>query len=299
MKKPSSQNLLLCGATGMLGQAILRQFKKEEFQIYTLARKQSDFNIDLSCESSLIEVLERVQPDIIINAAAIVDLKFCEENPATAYLVNSRPLAVLTEYAIKNNKYLIHISTDHFYKSEHNIKHDEKAQIRLVNEYARTKYLGEQYASIYKKNLIIRTNIVGFRNTPEQPTFVEWVIQTLKSKEKINLFRNVYTSSIAVSQFTYILHELLLKRANGIFNIASRDTFSKEAFIIALADRFELSLDHATSVDYKNEDNLKRAINIGLKVDKAENYLGYNMPTMTEVIEQLYFDYRGVSENEI
>ncbi|AIW41941.1 sugar nucleotide-binding protein [Paenibacillus sp. FSL M7-0802] len=283
--------VLLCGSTGMLGKAVVKEFSKHGVELYTLSRTNADINLDVVHAELLTKHLNELEPDIIINALANVNLQLCEANPSSAYLINARPVSFLADYASSRNKYLIQISTDHFYADQKNILHDEKAPITLLNEYARTKYAAECFALTAPNSLVIRTNIIGFRNLEARPTFVEWVLRSLHNQENMKLFENVYASSIAVSQFAEIMYDLILRKAKGILNIASAESVSKKDFVLRLARKFELNTGNVDVASYVNGTGVQRSLSMGLNVGKAERLLGYTMPDLEQVIDRLYVDY--------
>lgn len=279
----------------MLGQALVKEFSQLQIEVYTLARKHADINLDFLNVENLKQALETLDPDVVVNAVAIVDLKKCEEDPSLAYLLNARPVGVLAEYANVNNKYLVQISTDHYYCDQGNVVHNEMSPISLLNEYAKTKFAGECFALTARNSLVVRTNIVGYRRVEERPTFIEWVLKSLINKDEMMLFDNVYTSSIAVSQLAQIVYDLITAKARGVFNVASRQSVSKKEFVQRLAEKFELSTENTNVKKFQNEGKPFRATSMGLEVRKVENFLGYRMPDTVEVIERLYKDYLEVN----
>ena len=136
--------------------------------------------MDIKDDIKIQKVIEEQKPDVVINACASVNHKICDENPALAYETTARPSAILTNLAAANNFKYVYISTDGYFHGDINAKHSETANVLLLNEYARTKYIGEQFTLTNPEALVVRTNIVGFRGK-EEPTFVEWVINSLKN----------------------------------------------------------------------------------------------------------------------
>jgi dTDP-4-dehydrorhamnose reductase len=283
--------VLILGATGMLGQALMREASKRAFQAKGAARRGTDFSIDITDDQALIDVIKNIRPEIIINSAAIVNHANCEKDPGLAYSVNARPVSVLAESAIKTGAYLVQISTDHYYTGDSDFRHSESSPVRLINEYARTKFAGEIFALTCPGALVVRTNIVGFRYKKEQPSFAEWVIQTLKEGSPMKMFDDFFTSSIHVAQLSIALFDALKKRPCGILNLASRDVSSKKTFIEAVASRMGWSLANASVGSVKELPGAPRAESLGLDVAKAEKLLGYQLPTLNEVIESLMNEY--------
>lgn len=278
------------GSTGMAGQALIAEASRRSIEVSGSARENSDYNVDISNHSLFKEMLAQIKADIIINTAACVNLVDCENNPGMAYCVNARPAAAIAEHSRQTGCYYVQISTDHFFTGDQDRKHSETEPIKLLNEYARTKYLGEVMAAKHAESLIVRTNIVGFRNIPSRPTFVEWAIGALSARQPMFLYNDFYTSSIDVVQFARALFDLIEKRVVGVINLASSEVSSKEKFIRALARRFNFDIKNATTGSVTREKDVLRAESLGLDVARAESILGYRMPVLEEVIEQLYID---------
>ncbi|MGD9639202.1 MAG: NAD(P)-dependent oxidoreductase [Alphaproteobacteria bacterium] len=234
-----------------------------------------------------------MNPDIIINTIAIVSLDLCETQPELAYMCNARVSKTIADYCQKHNKKYVYISTDHYFTKDGSKKHLEDECLNLCNEYALTKFLGEELAKNADKSLIVRTNIVGFRWWKDSPTFVEWAIDALKKQEDISLFSDFYTSSIDVKSFSTALLDLIAKETTGIINLASSEVSSKDLFIQELAKQLDLSLEHTQISSIKTlNSKVKRNESLGLDVTKAEKILGYKLPKLTEVITNLVKEYR-------
>lgn len=273
----------------MLGQELTRYLSNMGNDVVGVARKNADYNFDITDDEELLNCFEIEKPDIIINTVAIVNLNACEVDKGNAYLVNSRPAGIISDYCLEKDIYFVQISTDHYYYGDENKRHLETEEISLLNEYARTKYLAESLTLNNPHSLVIRTNIVGFRGT-ENNTFVEWALNSLKSQEEINVFEDYYTSSIDVHNFSRILYDLIEDKPSGIYNIASSEVFSKKEFIFSLAESFNLSHSncHPSNI---NNDGLIRATSLGLNVGKVENVVGYELPTLKEVTDSLKESY--------
>lgn len=285
-------NILILGSTGLLGQALVSYFKEKKYKVTGLARKNADINIDITSDVSILEILNQTNYDVIINTVAIVNHKLCEDDYGLAYNVNARPASIIAEYSRKSGSYFIQISTDHYYSGDGNLLHKETDEIKLLNEYARTKYCGEVFALSNPNSLVIRTNIVGFRKQ-ESPTFVEWVINNLENNVPMTLFNDYYTSSIHVKQFAKILDDITSKKPVGILNVSARECFSKEKFIKSLALKLGYSLENSKSDSVLNSGLVARAESLGLDVTKAENIVGYSFPDLNEVIQSLFDEYRS------
>ena len=284
--------VLVVGSTGLLGQSVTRCCKGKGMEVVGVARSSADYSIDITDIDKLSTVVTELRPDIVINCAAIVNLAECESDPVKAYLVNARPASILSELSFELGYKNVFVSTDHYYPEGGNTKHTEDDPVRLVNEYARTKYVGEAYTLHSPDSLVLRTNIVGFRNKKDSPTFIEWVIGSLVNREQMQLFDDVFTSSIHVDDFAHGMYELVNSNASGIINLASSKVASKYDFVKAMADRMDIELDWV-QVGSGKQLNPVRATSLGLSVEKAEKILGFDLPGLEQTASKLVEDYQN------
>jgi len=287
-----SKRFLVLGCTGLLGQALMKELHHRSITAVGVARKNTDIKVDVTDEKALLSTIDDFQPDVIINTVAIVDHSFCENKPRLTKNVNAKPSIFLSEYAsLKNIKY-VYISTDHYYTGDRDKKHSELAPLNLSNQYAVSKQLGEEFTLSNNNSLVIRTNIVGFRSIKDRPTFVEWAINELSNNSPMQLFDDFYTSSIDVDSFSKSLLDLIEKNASGILNLASSQVSSKATFILALARRLSLATNNTKTVSMTKLDQIvDRNESLGLDVSKAEKILGYSLPRLDQVIENLATEY--------
>lgn len=286
--------IMLIGSTGLLGKSIISKFRKKNIEIVGIARKLSDINIDITSDILIEECFNEIKPDVVINSAAIVNLSYCEKNKLAAYLINARSVSKIAELCAEYKSYFIQISTDHYYVSDTMKKHKETDAITLVNEYARTKYLGECFASLYDNSLVVRTNIVGFKGNIEAPTFLEWVVNSMHTKKNMILFDDFYTSSIHVKQLVDIMLDLIKIRPTGLINIASSEVKNKKEFILDFAKKIQANDLNFEIGSVKNLTEINRAESLGLDVKKVENILGYSMPCFEKVIDSIVKEYKEI-----
>ena len=283
-------SILLLGSQGMLGQALKKCLVENNCEVIGVDRVDSDYCFDVLNDEKLYQCVDEVRPDIIINTIAVIDLLLCEKEPGTAYCLNGRFPGILANICKKYNSYFIHISTDHFYSGDGDYPHKECDPLNIVNEYARTKYLGEIMALSYEVSLVLRTNIVGFRGS-EQPTFVEWIINEIKHKNRMTLFPDFYTSSISVTDFSEILMKLIQLRPTGVYNLASSEVSNKKDFILALSkELFDFEPDYVQR-SVMDISSIPRGNSLGLNTSKVESLLNFKMPTLQETIKSIKQEY--------
>jgi dTDP-4-dehydrorhamnose reductase len=276
--------VVVLGSTGMLGQALLREAARRGRPCVGLSRRGG---VDLARVPSIDEVLDPLQPALLVNAAAMTNLEECESRPDDAYMINARLPGLLAAWCSRHSVPWVQVSTDHYHAGTQNTLHDEAAPLQLLNQYARGKFAGETFAARSAWSLILRTNLVGFRGWPGRPTFVEWAIAALQKSQPFTTYEDVWASSIEVGQFAQALFDLADVGARGLVNLAARESVSKASFILALARAFDLDARCCRIRQRPTQGQPPRANTMGLVVTRAEALLGRRLPTTTAVMEAL------------
>jgi dTDP-4-dehydrorhamnose reductase len=280
---------LVLGATGMLGSAIVVRGQQRGYEVIAGGRSGPAVTLDVRDREALSAALARERPDVLINSVALVDLAKCEASLDLAYAVNARAVALMAQECAEHGARLVHISTDHYFTGDGAAKHDELARVRLVNEYARTKFAGEAFALTRPDALVLRTNVTGFRGRRGVPTFIEWALGAIEGEEQMTLFDDFYTSTMASTDFADAMFDLLGIGANGLVNLASSEVASKREFLLALAEQMGRKLKEPVSGSVRGL-TPRRAESLGLDVACAERLLGRDLPDLAASITALLAD---------
>ena len=131
-------NILLIGNTGQVGWELQR----------TLAPLGNVTAIDYP-DINLVDTdntrawVQRVQPDVIVNAAAYTAVDKAESDLATAHAINATAPGVLAEEAKKLDAALIHFSTDFVFDGQKTTPYLETDPANPLGAYGKTKLDGE------------------------------------------------------------------------------------------------------------------------------------------------------------
>ena len=272
--------LLVMGSTGMLGKAFMRS-PENGFELTGASRQDLDFTNKLL----LTDFLDKRKPEVVINTAANINLRQCEDFPEDTGKINVELVRNLSGWCAQNDALLVQVSTDHVYDSAHVTQHKEDDELTLVNEYARQKRLAEEVAISDCRSLVFRTNILGYRDSRDK-TFIEWILHSVKYDRHISGFTDSFVSAIDVDRFVEIALLSIAENLRGCFNVGCSEVFSKYELIrriIANLDDKDVVLTPA-SVSALCP---RRAKSCGLDVTKISNELGIMLPTLNMVIENL------------
>ena len=108
IRMSKEKSILLLGKTGLLAQAMALVAREQGYQVFTLSRQQGQDLTTTKAESYLREAIERIQPNLIMNATGITDLNYCENNSIIDLISNGPSI----EYILESN------NTNHTYHSD-------------------------------------------------------------------------------------------------------------------------------------------------------------------------------------
>jgi dTDP-4-dehydrorhamnose reductase len=159
---PPSYRVLLLGANGQLG-FTLGSALKALGEIKALNRSEADFSNAFALRETLLPVIKKFQPHVIVNAAAYTAVDKAQTEQTIALQVNAQSVGVLAELAQSVNAVLVHYSTDYVFDGAGDRPWLESDQTNPLSVYGQSKWLGECAVRQHcRKHLILRTSwVVG------------------------------------------------------------------------------------------------------------------------------------------
>lgn len=279
---------LIIGSNGLLGSNIVKILKKNNYKFKTLARDKATYNLDLHNIKKFKNIFKLENFNYVINCAGITNLKYCEKNFKEAKKINSDIPRVLANLSVNYKFKYIHISTDQVYYGKKNNKNKETDKIFPLNNYSKTKRLGEIYALRSKKSLVLRTNFAGRANLKKR-TFSNWIFNAIKYKKKIFVYNDIFSSTLDVETCAKVILKIAFSNARGVYNLGASDAISKKDFIINFAKFLKKRIIYIS----KNYDDnlLKKAKNLGLNNSKIEKKLKIKMINSNKSIHNMVKNY--------
>lgn len=176
-----TRTICLLGASGQLGQELQRR-APVGVELQAVDRRQ----VDLSQPAQIHAVLDRLQPQILLNAAAYTAVDRAESGPELAYVVNAVAPGILAEWAATRGARLLHVSTDFVFDGEQGSPYRPEDPIAPLGVYGASKAAGEQKirAHLGEEALILRTAWVysQFGNN-----FVKTMLRLLAERETLSV----------------------------------------------------------------------------------------------------------------
>lgn len=246
MKKP---NVLLLGATGMLGNAVYSVFTLSGIKVTGTSSARSPLNNfkTFKVEGDVLTVLEdlfgRIKPTHVVNCIGLIRPEDSTKSIRDLFFINSYFPKVLERVCTEHGARLIHPSTDCVFsgtkKSElHRPNYDSHMIPDDITPYGISKYLGE---TSLPGHLTIRTSIIG-REIQNTRNLLDWF---LAQNESVEGYTNVMWNGITTLCWAQIVariiqHELYTDRT--LVQLTSPDIISKYELLQLFAKVFNKNI---------------------------------------------------------
>jgi len=227
--------VLVLGGKGMAGHIITAYLQQNtDYNVFYTSRDQNDEDgifLDVTNTTKLEEVINSLQPDIIINCIGILN-EHASKNTKLAFQVNSLLPHQLVKLTERINGKLIHISTDCVFLGTKG-DYTESDIPDGTSFYAQSKQLGE---IISDKHLTIRTSIIGPELKDNGIGLFLWFMKqegTIKGFEEV-FWNGVTTLELAKAVKTMIGHDI-----TGLYHLGSEEKISKYRLLKLIQKVFE------------------------------------------------------------
>ena len=152
--------ILLLGKNGQVGWELQRTLAPLG-ELLAFGRRE----LDLADLQAIRQVIRKVNPDLIVNAAAYTAVDQAEKEPELAMTVNGIAPGIIAGEAARSSAALIHYSTDYVFDGKKSEPYTEEDAPNPLGVYGKTKLAGEEaIRQAGVPHLILRTGwVYGLR----------------------------------------------------------------------------------------------------------------------------------------
>ena len=221
--------VLVLGATGMLGHAMLRTFAGHpDFAVTGSVRSAAArerlpadlrphvvTDVDVESDAALVSVLRELRPQAVINCVGVVKQLSAADDPLVAIPINSLLPHRLARHCADSNARVVHISTDCVFTGTRG-NYLESDAPDAADLYGRSKLLGEVD---YPNAVTLRTSIIG----PELDSAHGLVGWFLSQQGRVRGFTRAIFSGLPTVELARVIadHVLRLPAMRGVYHVSA------------------------------------------------------------------------------
>ncbi|EKV26125.1 dTDP-4-dehydrorhamnose reductase [Caenispirillum salinarum AK4] len=169
--------------------------------------------LDLSQPETVAASVDRLAPDVVVNAAAYTAVDRAETEPDLADLVNHRGPAALARFCAAASVPLIHLSTDYVFDGRGGAPYGQEDAPNPLNTYGRTKLAGERAVlEAGGPALVLRT---AWLFSVRGQTFVRTMLRLGAEWDILRVVADQRGCPTAAADVAHALHHMLARIARG------------------------------------------------------------------------------------
>ena len=284
--------ILMLGKTGQVGAALtplLRQLagSSADEAVVTLGRA----DVDLSDAAALVQAVQRVQPSLIVNAAAHTAVDRAETEPDIAFAINAVAPGVLAEQAAKLNALLVHYSTDYVFDGSQRTPYRESDPTHPLGVYGESKLAGEQAVQASGcRHLLLRTSWV-YDSTGRN--FLTTMLRLAKQHGKLRVVGDQHGSPTSAAMIAEASLQLIRSMLNqpamqgGLYHLTAQGQTTWHGFAQAIMHKagLDIPIEAITTADYPTP--AKRPAYSVLDSSKLQREFNYRLPDWQQALDAL------------
>jgi len=279
--------ILILGVTGMLGNSMFRFLSENnKLDVYATARNNSArsyfskdlsgkliANVDVENHDSLVEVFNKIKPEIVINCIGLVKQLADANDPLKALPINSLLPHRLANLCKLSNSRLIHISTDCVFSGKKG-NYKESDFPDCYDLYGRSKLLGEVD---YPHAITLRTSIIGHELAGNR-SLINWF---LSAEGSVKGFEKAIYSGFPTVELARIVQDFVLpnKELHGLYHVASKP-INKLELLKLVAEIYNKEIDIIPSSEL--------VIDRSLDATRFNEVTGCTPPQWRELVKRMY-----------
>lgn len=222
-------NVVVIGANGQLGSDVCEVFEPK----HTVLRLEHA-DADIADAAGINTALARLEPDCVINTAALHNVEACEADPVKSHMVNALGTRNLALACKELDALLVHIGTDYVFDGAKAAPYVETDAPLPINVYGNTKLSGEHYAlSTWEKTCIVRVGgIYGVRPCRAKGglNFVQLMLKLGTERPSVRVVDNEIVTPTPTSAIAAQLLSLVEGGQCGLFHATCQGACSWHAF---------------------------------------------------------------------
>jgi len=278
--------ILITGSNGLLGQKLTRALgggmhELDGFDLqatpFLPGERITHHQQDITSGKATLEAIRRLEPDLIIHAAAMTNVDRCETEKETCWNANVRATETIARAARKCGSRLIYISTDYVFDGEAG-PYNEEAIPNPLSYYGKSKLGGENAVRGSGADwTIIRTIVLYGAGVGLGASFLTWLLRELRAGKPVSIVTDQWGNMTIADDLAAAIERVVQLDKRGLFHMGGKGYMTRFEFALRAARFFgqdESLIKPVVTADLKML-VAKRPMKSGLATEKAERELYY------------------------
>ena len=288
------QKVLIIGASGFLGRKLMSLFSSlsSEYEVIgthnsTPQQNSNTISLDITNPQQVQTIIDKIEPHIIILAAALANMDLCETDHERAIQINVKSVRNVVHHC--QNRLLIFYSTDAIFDGKTG-NYRENDSTNPINFYAQTKLQAENIINTIPHYLILRT-CMQYTEQKDNPKFISWLIRNLSQGNPVNVATDHIVTITLIDDLAQATFQLLKKSCRGIYHVAGAQALSCYDMAQIVAEKWNFDKSLIRPVQRKDLPwKAARAQYATLCIDKLRGE-GITMSTFEEGLDKVWKRY--------
>lgn len=231
--------IVVTGVSGQVGGALVKTL--EPIGSIIAAGREV---LDLSQPNRIASSLDRLSPDLIVNAAAYTAVDRAEDEKVLAYVVNVEAPGAIARWAAGHGVPLVHFSTDYVFDGTGSRPWREDDPANPLSVYGISKLAGEEaIRSADGSHLIVRTEWVY---AAQGTNFLRTIAQLAKERKELRVVADQFGAPTSARLIADAVAGVLgsggpsvadrFAAAKGVVNVAASGETSWHGFAVAIVE---------------------------------------------------------------
>lgn len=231
------KKVFLTGVSGQLGselkRILLNNIDKYEF----VAPLRSE--LDLVDLESVLNMISRVKPDIIIHSAAYTNVVQAEIDKEDCYLDNVVATSNLVNACKLVNAVFVYVSTEFVFDGKLSRPYKTTDSTNPLNYYGECKLIAEKHIQLsMSKYFIVRTSWLFSHN---EGNFLTKILAAAKEKNEISVIYDEIGSPTSTLFLSRVILSLIENNDFGLYHVSNQGICSRYDFASAIVKLAEIS----------------------------------------------------------
>jgi dTDP-4-dehydrorhamnose reductase len=208
-------NILIFGKDGQLGKAFKTVFDARRMGDLHRIKYVGRAECNLASPDAIAALLNKVKPDLIINAAAYTGVDKAETEVDLAYAINAKAPEIMALYAKHHSATFLHYSTDYVFDGSKKTPYIESDIRNPLGIYGKSKAAGEEVIEEAFTNLSTQSNAqYAILRTSwvygDGGNFIRTILRLAKERETIKVIADQYGAPTSATWLAEVSLALVL-----------------------------------------------------------------------------------------